>query len=274
MVKIENGYNHEKARDIRKMLKLNGGDYEIQIDGHKVIQRTNSIDKFFDYEQFMSNRTQSITIITYYGKSRRGIKTIFKIAGDAEGLGSLDEQPESKEEMKNQIYAEIKAEFDAQKRDEEIAELREEVKKKNSIVGALEGFAPILVEAAAENPKVQGLLEKALGGSSNAELGGLQLSEEDQQWLNFRAELQQIFSEDELNLILNFISACTENKALLMKIVPNKKQGKSRRNRSRDRRHNQRQNRRTQKNTEFQNKPQDEGQNQETDGIESTEAEE
>lgn len=49
-------------------------DYEIRVDDMKVVPRTNDVEQFDNYEEFITNDTKKIVVLIYDGTSRRNEK--------------------------------------------------------------------------------------------------------------------------------------------------------------------------------------------------------
>lgn len=52
-------------------------DYEIRVDDMKVVPRTNDVEQFDNYEEFITNDTKKIVVLVYDGSSRRNEKYNF-----------------------------------------------------------------------------------------------------------------------------------------------------------------------------------------------------
>ena len=81
-------------------------DYEIFVDAFKVVKRTNDLNRFESYTDFIQPYTKEITILIYDGSSPRNTKHYFKIREDEK---EKDKQALSGVEIDNRINASISA---------------------------------------------------------------------------------------------------------------------------------------------------------------------
>jgi hypothetical protein len=81
---ISNSYSSGKITLLRQLLENNAqagtpSDYEIRVDGMKVIPRTNNPELFDNHEDFVNQDTSEIMIIIYDGGSRRSTRHILSM---------------------------------------------------------------------------------------------------------------------------------------------------------------------------------------------------
>lgn len=131
MPKIEGKYDQDKIDSLRRYLqreseKGRARDYEIIVDGFKVVSRTDDIEEFDDYEQEIQDSTRNVTILIYDGDTTpRNTKYSFSLNQDnsfpqqpTNGLGSLGEV--------NQL---IQQKLDEQNKEYQLERLREKLKE-------------------------------------------------------------------------------------------------------------------------------------------------
>ena len=69
---IEERYDQNKIDSLKRYLKREAEkgrtrDYEIIVDGFKVVSRTNDVEEFDDYEDEIQDNTRNIAILIYDG---------------------------------------------------------------------------------------------------------------------------------------------------------------------------------------------------------------
>ena len=79
-------------------------DYEIFVDAFKVVKRTQDLNRFESYSDYIQPETKEITVVIYDGTSPRNTKHVFKIKEDA------DKQALSGVEINNRIDERIRQE--------------------------------------------------------------------------------------------------------------------------------------------------------------------
>lgn len=108
-------------------------DYEIIVDGLKVVRRTSDPEMFFVFENFVTADTQNIEIIFYNGNSNVNEKRMFTFVDDEpqKGLSGIEVdarvQEQVKRERKEWEYDLVRKENKDLK--EEVAELKTEVEQ-------------------------------------------------------------------------------------------------------------------------------------------------
>jgi hypothetical protein len=103
---IEERYDQNKIDSLKRYLKREADkgrsrDYEIMVDGFKVVSRTNEVDEFDDYEEEIKDNTRNIAILIYDGAgTNRNTRYSFSLNQDnsspiptkpVNGMGSLGE---------------------------------------------------------------------------------------------------------------------------------------------------------------------------------------
>lgn len=139
---VKGAYSEERVGLLKQLLlnsKESGKpkDYEIKVDGMKVVSRTNDTEQFDSHEDFITESTQSVTILVYDGASRNNTKHIF----------SLKEEPVRKEEkappaptlsgaeIEKRVSAEVEEKVKQVKRElkyEQTQEENKELKEENA----------------------------------------------------------------------------------------------------------------------------------------------
>ena len=131
--KIDNLYNYLQNSKEQGETE----DYEIFVDAFKVVKRTNDLERFESYSNFIQPETKAVTIVIYDGTSPRNTKHIFTIKEDAtNGLSGLD--VDSRIEDKLKIEKE-KWETDLLKKENE--RLQTELTEAEAYIEELEGNA-------------------------------------------------------------------------------------------------------------------------------------
>ncbi|MEX1239455.1 MAG: hypothetical protein WEB30_07050 [Cyclobacteriaceae bacterium] len=235
---------HEKGQPI---------DYEIAVDGLKVVRRTSDPDMFYLFENFVTADTKAVEIIFYTGTSNVNERRLFSFVDDVEerGLSGFEVQAQVKEqlgEQKKELLKELHYDQlvkENQGLKDDVAELEKEVeqleKEKQVLLDSqspLKGFlgevGSSLVESfIRRNPNViKGIPGgEALAGLMNAEAkpdeskaentevsfqpkGKTQsLSEEDQAAITFVNQLKSQFSKDEFDKILLILQTLADDKS-------------------------------------------------------------
>lgn len=228
-------------------------DYEIIVDGLKVVRRTNDPDMFPMYENFVTADTKSIEILFYVGTSNVNDKHIFTLIDEPkeQGLSGIEIDNRIQEKVDQKVDQHKKdLEYEALKKDnkdlqEEVDELEKEVEKlekekedfiknQSPLKGYLGEIGSSFVESfIRRNPNViknipggetlAGLLNtdaKPEGGQpENAEVSfqpktkTTSLSEEDQAAITFVNQLKSQFSKDEFDKILLILQTLADDKS-------------------------------------------------------------
>ncbi len=119
---IEERYDQNKIDSLKRYLKREAEkgrtrDYEIIVDGFKVVSRTNDVEEFDDYEDEIQDNTRNIAILIYDGAgTNRNTRYSFSLNQDNTspipakpingigGLGEIDEIIQQKLEEKDRDY--------------------------------------------------------------------------------------------------------------------------------------------------------------------------
>jgi hypothetical protein len=110
-------------------------DYEIAVDGLKVVRRTNDPEMFFLFENFITGETKNIEVIFYNGNSNVNEKRIFTFIEDTpdKGLSGVEVDARIQEQVEKQ-----KKEWEHGRLLEENKELKQEVDELEKEVERLE----------------------------------------------------------------------------------------------------------------------------------------
>jgi FtsZ-binding cell division protein ZapB len=226
-------------------------DFEIIVDGFKVVRRTSDIEMFGLYENHVDADTKSIEILLYSGTSNSNDKHIF-FFGNApkENLDGIDvdDQIENgvNQRLREQEFAKLQ---DKNKElEDEVKELEKEVSRlertneqleasRSPLHGVLGSLGSSMVEAFIKrNPKIMasipggsalaGLLDDSIPPppaedvevsfkpkSSEESNAGQVLSDLDQQALQFVNQLKAVFNKEEFNKINLILQSLAEDKS-------------------------------------------------------------
>lgn len=224
-------------------------DFEIIVDGFKVVRRTNDPAMFSMFESFIDANTKSMEILLYNGASNNNDKTIFYFGElPKEGLSGVDVDNRIDEGVQRKLK---ERDYDALKKDnedleKEIDELEKQVeqleKEKADLVasqsplkGVLGEIGSSLVESFIKrNPLV---MKSIPGGEA---LAGLiaedgkkesQLEEEsevsfksksnseDEAAITFVNQLKTQFSKDEFDNVLIILQGLADDKGKIQEII-------------------------------------------------------
>ncbi len=98
-------------------------DYEILVDGYKVVPRNNDPEKFYDYDDFINSDTQTVTIIMFKKGSKSNDKYFYHIKGIPNQNESLSGIPEGM----------TATEYEAKQKEKLLREIRfDELEKENA----------------------------------------------------------------------------------------------------------------------------------------------
>lgn len=234
-------------------------DYEILVDGMRVVLRTDKPDMFSLHENFIGPQTGSVQVNLYKGSSRNCDKHIFYLKESAAQENGLDGLGDVESRV-NKAIAEEKAKLEKERLLKENEELKKEVSELETEVEKLEGQveqlqlsqSPLngllgevgssLVESFIKrNPKIlaslpggeslAGLIEnekQALPASSaedetdvsfSAQPEGGELNEEDRQGLVFVKQLKSHFKPEEFEQVLEILTAFAEDKKQIQTVL-------------------------------------------------------
>lgn len=226
-------------------------DYEVIVDGFKVVRRTNDPNMFSLYESFVDADTKSMEVLLYTGNSNNNDKRIFYFGEPQKSDTAKDELGGI--ELKDQIKAEVKreAKFDELERENselkaDVAELTKEVEKLEEEVTRLEGKqsplnsflgdlgANLVENFIKRNPKIisaipggetlAGLIEgkaaESEDQSSDTEVTfqhksnrATDFSEEDQAAIAFVNQLKGQFNKEEFDQVLTILQTLANDKS-------------------------------------------------------------
>lgn len=227
-------------------------DYEIIVDGLKVVRRTNDPDMFPMYENFITADTRSIEVLFYVGTSNVNDKHIFTLIDEPkeQGLSGVEVQAHLKEqlgEQKKELLRELQYDQlvkENQELKDDVAELEKEVdqleKDKQALLDSQSPLKGILGEVGSSlvesfirrNPNVikgipggealAGLMntegKREEGQPENADVSFRpkdktpSLSEEDQAAITFVNQLKSQFSKNEFDNILLILQTLADDK--------------------------------------------------------------
>ncbi len=180
---IEERYDQNKIDSLKRYLKREADkgrmrDYEIIVDGFKVVSRTNDIEEFDDYEEEIKDTTRNMSILIYDGAgTNRNTRYSFSFNLDAaspipakpmNGIGSLGEIDEI-----------IQQKLDEKDRDYKIALLEKELKDTKQQLSEAEEYHTELqervdeLEAELEKKPQPNAINLNLGEIGAAVLGNL-----------------------------------------------------------------------------------------------------
>jgi hypothetical protein len=125
-------------------------DYEIIVDGLRVVRRTNDPEMFSAHEAFITGDTKSIEVLFYTGTSNNNERHIFTLSDEVktEGLGIVDFERRIREQVTEQV--------DHHKREVEYNDLLKENKDLKQEV----------IELETENEKLEAEYKKLLENQS------------------------------------------------------------------------------------------------------------
>lgn len=133
-------YNQEQLQKLAQLVRIykekdQPFDYEIVVDGLKVVRRTNDPDMFFLFESFVTGETKNIEVLFYNGNSNVNEKRIFTFIEDSpeKGLSGLEIDVRIQEQVEKQ-----KKEWEHGRLIEENRELKQEVDELEKEVERLE----------------------------------------------------------------------------------------------------------------------------------------
>ena len=232
-------------------------DFEIIVDGFKVVRRTNDPEMFSMYESFIDADTKSMEILLYNGGSNNNDKTIFYFGEvPRESLSGLDIDNRIDEgvqrKLKEKEYDELKKEN--KELQEEIDQLEEQVSQlekeqaailadQSPLKGVFGEIGSSLVESFIKrNPQVMKNIPggEALAGliTSNEETTesheatdtevnfrpksaeeSSELSQEDRAAIEFVNQLKSQFSKEEFDKVLSILQTLADDKTKIDLIV-------------------------------------------------------
>ena len=244
---IEERYDQNKIDSLKRYLKREADkgrtkDYEVIVDGFKVVSRTDDVEEFDDYEEEIKDNTRNISILIYDGAgTNRNTRYSFALNQDnispiptkpvngLGGLGEIDEIIQQKLDEKDRDYKITALEKELDETHQKLSEaeeyheqLQEEINelkavKKNPMNLQLgEIGASIMDNLLKRNiPQLAGVLNGIIPPAQAAQAEpqgeatfqkqgdpGPQLSEKQQRHLNNLEMMEQAFNEEQLQIAI------------------------------------------------------------------------
>lgn len=247
---IEEKFDQHKVDSLKRYLEREGEknrprDYEIVVDGFKVVSRTGNLAEFEDYEQEIKPGTRNITIVIFDGlNTPRNTKYSFLLQQEQavnKGLNGTED-----------LGTIIQEKLDARDREHETARLKEKLAETEQQLVEAEEYSEILEKKVkdletGEHRKMVGLGDVAglmLNGwlKQNPQLiakipGGATLSglldmpgptpapvseettasfekknqsQNEQGWTTFRNQMQSGFKEEQVNTVFSIVCKLSE----------------------------------------------------------------
>ena len=250
---IEEKFDQHKVDSLKRYLqkeaeKNRKKDYEILVDGFKIVSRTENIEEFEDYEQELKPATRNISILIYDGlNTNRNTRYSFLLQNETsaghKGLNGTED-----------LGGIIKEKLDARDKEHETTRLKEKLEETQQLLDEAEEYGDILEQKikdleAGEHKKLVGLgdvagllfngwlkqnpklMAKIPGGDALAGLLDLPgtnpapVSEEttatfekkataadanEQEWLVFRNQMQSGFKEEQLNTVFGIVGKLSQ----------------------------------------------------------------
>jgi hypothetical protein len=140
---LEERYDQHKIDSLKRYLqretdKNRARDYEIIVDGFKVVSRTNDIGEFDDYEQEIKDNTRNLSILIYDGdKTNRNTKYSFALNQDS----AIPAQPQNSLGSLGDIDQIIQQKMDDKDKDYQINTLKEKLEETEEKLEESEEFA-------------------------------------------------------------------------------------------------------------------------------------
>lgn len=140
---IEERYDQNKIDSLKRYLKREADkgrtkDYEVIVDGFKVVSRTDDVEEFDDYEEEIKDNTRNISILIYDGAgTNRNTRYSFALNQDNTspipskpvnglgGLGEIDEIIQQKLDEKDRDYKITSLEKELDEAQQKLAEAEE-----------------------------------------------------------------------------------------------------------------------------------------------------
>lgn len=233
-------------------------DYEIVVDGLKVVRRTSDPEMFFLFETFVTADTKNIEVIFYNGNSNVNEKRIFTFSEDTDekGLSGIEIDARIQEQVEKQKKEwehgrlldenrELKHEVDElEKEVERLEKVNEElINSQSPFKGFLGEVGSSFVESfIRRNPNVMKNIPggEALAGLVGKDETGKQadnvedaevvftpktgLSEDDKYAIQFVDQMKTQFTRAEFDNILLILQGLSEDKTKIEKVLSQLKQ--------------------------------------------------
>lgn len=143
---IKSNYSSGKITLLRQLLENNAeagtpSDYEIRVDGMKVVPRTNNPELFDNHEDFVNQDTAEITVIIYDGNSRRSTRHVMSMKEPKKDMPPPPAPTLSGLEIEKMLEEKLKAQREAFALDllkKENKELKEQIEETEDYTGKLE----------------------------------------------------------------------------------------------------------------------------------------
>ncbi len=250
--RVREKYTNERVNTLSNYLKNYSEkgtplDYEVLVDGFKAVRRTNDADRFFEYDDFITSKTDHVEISIFPNHSNNCEKYILYLrdenippstrGGSLNGLGRGGDAVElAKREWEHKLLQEKNAELEAEVEllEEDNQRLTKELAERQSkdeqdllkgVIGA--GGAQFLTTLFKSNPKLQGtalagllgepektteapMEDTAVSFAPAATQNGL--SEADQESLKLVQRLNTFFSEEEYMKIMQILDKLSRDK--------------------------------------------------------------
>jgi hypothetical protein len=145
---LEERFDQHKVDSLKRYLqreadKGRARDYEIIIDGFKVVSRTNEVNEFDDYEQEIRDTTRNLSILIYDGdKTNRNTRYSFVLNQD----NTIPQQPQNGLGSLGDIDHIIQQKMDEKDKDYQISSLKEKLADTEEKLEEAEEYADILKE--------------------------------------------------------------------------------------------------------------------------------
>ena len=143
---LEERYDQNKVDSLKRYLqreaeKGRARDYEIIIDGFKVVSRTNDVNEFEDYEQEIRDTTRNLSILIYDGdKTPRNTRYSFALNQD----NAIPQQPQNSLGSLGDIDHIVQQKMDEKDKDYQIKNLTEKLEDTEERLEEAEEYAEIL----------------------------------------------------------------------------------------------------------------------------------
>jgi len=135
-------YNSGQTGHLKQLLQNNAKagkplDYEILVDKFRVVPRTNNAEQFDEYEEFVTEDTQSVTIIIYDGNSKRNNRYIFTMKEESQTGTSLLSGTDI-EKIVNESLEKQKKEWEIETLNKEKNEIKAQLEEAEEYIEKLE----------------------------------------------------------------------------------------------------------------------------------------
>jgi hypothetical protein len=143
---IEERFDQHKIDSLKRYLqreadKGRARDYEIIIDGFKVVSRTNDVNEFEDYEQEIKDNTRNISILVYDGdRTNRNTRYSFLLNNDT----AITQQPQNNMGSLGEIDQMIQQRLDEKDKEYQINALKEKLAATEQQLDEAEEYQDIL----------------------------------------------------------------------------------------------------------------------------------